>query len=284
MCHRFSLSSQNVAQETAADTRRISRHHHRLLPFPHQILHPLLSAQISTSGGWPNITPQSTSGLDTSPIVIDLIKHLPYIDEADAREMITNIHYKSDVVDYSRLTAQDFSSGLVNNGEDSIREWVEEMEQRKKDNPSDDEKEEDDDDDDDGTSSTDSNWWDDDDPDDITLQNIIILAQGYESGGRTLILDVPRGNIFEDVVRCNLLSGQEISSYFANLRDKLERLDFVPVRGEFYEDVGQTEEGIVRAIEYKRIYRKFGWPGEGYRKEEALAAVEAYRLSREDDY
>jgi hypothetical protein len=72
--------------------------------------------------GWPNITPETTKGFDKAPYIIDLMKHLRYIDEADAQEMITNIHYKCDVVDYSVLTAEDFAGERPHVGENGL-EW-----------------------------------------------------------------------------------------------------------------------------------------------------------------
>jgi hypothetical protein len=112
---------------------------------------------------------------------------------------------------------------------------------------------------------------------------MLYLALGYESGGRSIVLDVFKGIIHEDVERCNLLPGVEVESFFEDLREKYERLEYVPVRGEFYEDVSEIEdeggENEATSKQFKRIYRKFGWPGEGYRKAEALAAVEAHRRS-----
>jgi hypothetical protein len=117
---------------------------------------------------------------------------------------------------------------------------------------------------------------------------------GYESGGRILLLDVHKGIIHEDIVRYNLVSGVWIEDFFDDMKDKLRRLDCVPVRGEFYEGVPEVEDdGPVPETAdpsldeddeehvklFKRIYRKFGWPGEGYRKDEALEAVEKYRVS-----
>jgi len=43
------------------------------------------------------------------------------------------------------------------------------------------------------------------------------------------------------------------------------------------ESLDEHDEEHVKVC--KRIYRKFGWPGEGYRKDEATEAVEKYRMS-----
>jgi hypothetical protein len=93
---------------------------------------PACSLKHPPPGGWPNITPETTKGFNKAPYVIDLMKHLPYIDEADAQEMITNIHYKSDVVDYSVLTAEDFASERPHVGENGLKWTIKQQEERKR--------------------------------------------------------------------------------------------------------------------------------------------------------
>ena len=93
---------------------------------------PSSSLKFPPPGGWPNITENTTKGFDKAPCVIDLMKHLPYIDEAGAGEMITNIHYKSDVVDYSTLMAEDFAGERPYSGEEGLRAWAEEQEEDEK--------------------------------------------------------------------------------------------------------------------------------------------------------
>jgi hypothetical protein len=258
---------------------------------------PSLSLKHSPPGGLSNINEETTKGLKKAPCVIDLMKHLPYIDEADAHEMITNIHYKCDVVDYSRLTAEDFASELPYSGEGALRWRVEEQEEEEKnrneegeedaksqaveeDDEDQDQEENDEEGDDNDTIST---WSYDSQSDEIILTNMLCLATGYESGGRNLVLDVFNGIIHEDIVRCDSLSGVWVEDFFDNLRGKYERLEHVPVRGEFYEDVGDIEdeggEDEDEGKQFKRIYQKFPWPGEEYRKDEAMAAVEAHRRS-----
>lgn len=87
-----------------------------------------------------------------------------------------------------------------------------------------------------------------------------------------------------------MLDGVDIATFFRSIRDKLERLEWVPVPGpdwayELYEDVPELEEGAreddaerdgwpdPRAREFKRIYRRFGWPGQGYNKDGCLKAI-----------
>jgi hypothetical protein len=120
------------------------------------------------------------------------MNYLRYIDETDSREMLTDIHYKSDVVDYSAFTREDFERGRVLGGEEGVRQWVEGMgnERRETGNESDtngedSEDEEEKDSNDAGTLDDDSNSSDqdyDNDPDNIDLENILVLSLGYESG------------------------------------------------------------------------------------------------------
>lgn len=273
------------------------------------------------AGGWPNITAEATISLDKSPVVIEVMKHLPYIDEAESGEMITNIHYKSDVVDYSTYTAEDFERYDVSYGEDGLKVCIEEMEEHRREeeenhqedenNDTNEDEENNNNEDEEGSEEEETNSDDEDapndegyssdegedygdDPDDVDIKDILLLSMGYESGGRILLLDVHKGIIHEDIVRCNLVSGVWIEDFFDDMKDKLRRLDCVPVRGEFYEGVPEVEdngpvpetadESLDEHDEehvkvFKRIYRKFGWPGEGYKKDEALEAVEKYRVS-----
>jgi hypothetical protein len=270
--------------------------------------------------GWPNITPATTKGFRKSQAVIDLIKHLPYIDEKESKKMITNIHYKSDVLDYSVRTPEDFAEnnmcigemGLVDKIEEIEADWaayeegdddeeeVEELEDIREEEEdvemgdaegagADDVPAESEDEDEDGNRGP---W--NEDPDEIVLENVIVLSQGYENGGRDIILDVVKGVIYEDVLGRSLQEGVEVKAFFKDLRDRYETLEMVPVPGHMYEDapeIGDEElaedpfaiadrekAGIEIQKRFKQIYREHGWPGESYKKEEALAAVKAFNL------
>ncbi|KAF2629316.1 hypothetical protein BU25DRAFT_456991 [Macroventuria anomochaeta] len=254
-------------------------------------------------GGWPNISPETTKGFPRSPIVIDLLRRLPYIDEGDAGTMTTNIHYKSDVVDYSTWEphqwAEDDQSGAL-----SVQQWVEELEERKRDKPKDEEEEEGylwyQDEGRDKDADDEENWFDGDDPEDIKLEHMIVIADGYESGGRAIVLDVVKGNIYEDILACSgLKSEMAVEDYFDDLKTKFEKLEMVPVpglghhEGTLYGDIegvpevhefdkSFTADDKDAAQQYKKIYQSFGWPGETYRKEEALAAIRAHAQRRSE--
>ena len=74
-------------------------------------------------------------------------------------------------------------------------------------------------------------WSDGDNPDEMKLKHMIVLADDYESGGRSIVLDISKGNIHEDRLECNLLSEVPIESFFDGLESNLETLEFVPVPG-----------------------------------------------------
>lgn len=251
--------------------------------------------------GWANITPETTKRSGKSALVIDLIKHLPYIDEADAREEITNIHYKCDVVDYSSRTAEEFAD--IAGSEYSLVYWIERLEEKKskhsvEENTNDATEDatqtsEDADtaerssennnteEDCDSTKNEDlascDSWGLSDDPVRSDLPNFITIAEGYESGGRMIILDVLKGVIYEDIIRYTNLGAVDVVDFFRDLKGQFERLELVPIRGTMFEDEYDTDE---EAQEYKDIYRQYGWPHESFRKEEALAAIEECRQRR----
>jgi hypothetical protein len=237
-------------------------------------------------GGWPNITNKNTAGFGKSQCVIDLLKFLPYIDDTDAHQMITNIHYKCDVVDYSTITPEGFSGKRIHYGEMGIQYVADQQEEERKQeeaakaagDATDDEPE-----DSDSDSAAESSF----NPDILRMENMFALAKGYESGGRSLVLDVVNGTIHEDVIRCNQIDPVDAREFFEGLRRQFETLEMVPVMGELYENVSEVgddeeiEESGVDKV-FKRIYRQHGWPGTGYRKEEALEAVERERERLEE--
>ncbi|KAK1230858.1 hypothetical protein PQX77_006043 [Marasmius sp. AFHP31] len=212
-------------------------------------------------GGWPNITTDATAGFGKSPLVVDLLRHLPYIEE-DGRANLHNIHYKCNVLDYSTRTAQDFASGRIKNGEIEM------------------------------------SW------DGPVSENVVVLAEGYESGGRNILLDVETGEITVEEIRCQRDCQMDLKEYFEGLRRTYERLEIVPVPGnEPFEGLGglgdEDSEELKNPLEMNRngeddsilddydakwirkIYRDYGWPGPQYRKAEALAAVGEFTSIRD---
>ncbi|KAH3992195.1 hypothetical protein HBH98_228760 [Parastagonospora nodorum] len=247
-------------------------------------------------GGWPNITEETTRNSNKAPVVIDLIKHLPYIEDDDCgykSGFVRYIHYKSVVVDYSVYTPEQFEEGDLGQGEEGLQIWAEELEAEKAEAGDDDQEEEEDDEDDEqgdndnyaqSQHSNDSGvsdlsfaeeeepFWEDDDEDyEIKLRNLIVLALGHESGGRTLILDVRKCEIHEDIVRFMNVSPVPVRKFFDDLREDFEKLILVPTP----EEIEEAEDGNTGddTQEYIDIWKECGWPGEGFKKEEALVKI-----------
>lgn len=258
---------------------------------------PESSLKFPPPAGWPSITPETTKGFPRSPMVIDLLKHLPYIDEEHAGQMITHINYKCDVADYSVMTPDQWATDDQWQAY-SVKEWIEEIQESKRDESQDADEEEGylwyrDDEDRDRSADEEENWFDGDEEEDMKLENMVVLANGYESCGLTLILDVFKGIIHEDQQEASGLTGEMcVEDYFDKLKSQLEQLVMVPVPGDvdhegefwdprtaipvdiFDESVPFDEDEDVR--ECQKIYKSFGWPSETYRKEEAVAAIQAY--------
>jgi hypothetical protein len=244
---------------------------------------PESSLKYPPPGGWPDITPETTKKFNKMPLVVDLLKHLPYIDKKHAGEMITHVQYKCDVVDWSVYTTEDFNREGASNyrtAEAGIRHWISSIEEEQKrqgeigeidakDNGND--------------SGDESDGWGEEweifdpgsDPEVTDRPNLIGIAQGYESCGRDFTLDVFKGVMYDDQIRCNFLGGWDVEEFFQELQQKFESLELVPIRGEMLE--ADYEE----VNEYREIYRSHGWPGGNFKKEEALAAVEIFRQRRE---
>jgi hypothetical protein len=258
---------------------------------------PELSLKFPPPGGWPSITPETTEGFPRSPMVIDLLKHLPYIDEEHAGTMITHINYKCDVADYSTMTPEQWAEDDQWQA-DNLKEWIDEIRESKREESQDEDGWEEGylwyrDEDRDKSADKEENWFDGDEEEDMKMENMIVLASGYESGGLNLILDVFKGEIHEDQIRASGLTGHApVEDYFGDLKSKLERLEIVPIpgygrrEGDFWEgataipvdvfgeSVTFDENEDVR--ECQKIYKSFAWPGEAYRKEEAVAAIQTY--------
>ena len=226
--------------------------------------------------GWPNITEETTKNSNKAPVVIDLIKHLPYILDnwnGDESQFVRHIHYKSVAVDYSLYTPEQFEEDNLDQGKEGLQNWAGELEAEKAeaaDDGDDDEEEEEEDeeeneeDDEQGDDahsqhSKDSGvsdlsfaekeepFWEDDDEDyEIKLRNLIVLALGHESGGRTIILDVRKREIHEDIVRFMNVSPVPIRKFFDNLRGRFEKFVLVPTPEDIEEGGSETQMMICR--------------------------------------
>lgn len=128
------------------------------------------------------------------------------------------------------------------------------------------------------------------DGDPVDWRDVICIAEGHESGGRMLFLDVVQGEITEDIVRCDLLGPVDVVEYLKGLKEEWSTLRLIYCTGrlvieaEKIEDVeGEVDVEVVKKqrgkwgtevdVRWMRsIYRRYGWP-ENFRQEEAEREV-----------
>ncbi|KAK1770254.1 hypothetical protein QBC33DRAFT_556675 [Phialemonium atrogriseum] len=228
---------------------------------------PANSVKLPPPSGWPNMTPVACAGLDKTPFAIDVLRHLPYIDELHVKSNETNIDYKCNAVDYSKFTSDNFST---------YREeefWALE-------------------------------WQGVDEEERISgIKHVVMIAEGYESGGIVLLLDTFTGTIFEEIVRTD--SGVRLppDEYFRSRMERLRKLDQIFVAGfdPWKEDGNISSDDFEAAYDadhmesqgepvwaegdfdqdemflwVRHLHRKFGWPGPDWKKGECMEAVEDF--------
>ncbi|KAI1082819.1 hypothetical protein F5B20DRAFT_485852 [Whalleya microplaca] len=213
-------------------------------------------------GGWPNITPENCSGFGKSDFVVDLIKHLPYIDQGEkgadnyySYNQAVDIHYKCNVIDYSHATAEDFGGEYIKSGEIAAEG--------------------------EGPVTADT----------------VALGNGHESGGRDILLDTKRGEVIEEQIAYQRNCEADVREYFADLKRQYEQLKLIPIPGyEIAENIAEVE-GVpdlrrqdddnrffpsdVEVQYIRHIYRSHGWPTPEFRKEEALDAIRKFIRERD---
>jgi hypothetical protein len=216
-------------------------------------------------GGWPGYTPENCAGFK-SDLTIDVLRHLPYLGwgETDYDDSRAHIHYKSRLIDYSAFDRAAFT------GNDYLWEGY----------------------DDDG-----------DDGDVPVPEHVFLFAEGYESGGRTVFVDLLEGRVVEIELRCDTRD-LGIREYFADLKEKFRNLELIPVPGREMIEVRSvpvtideaggtvTEEEVLAQdqdffgytdldVRYARqLYRSFGWPDD-FRRDEAFRAMAGLKEKRE---
>lgn len=132
-----------------------------------------------------------------------------------------------------------------------------------------------------------------------------LLARGYESGGRNMILNTATGELLVDMIRYNVEYVGDLVQYLDGLKEEYRSLTIVPVLGEEaraenlspeeeadeskVEDILKTEiraseEPLWTDLDFRwarHLYRSHGWPGPDYKKNDALKAIEVYKARRE---
>lgn len=214
-------------------------------------------------GGWPNITAESCSGVGKTDFAVDVLRHLPFIAE-DGRQNFHNIEYKSDVVDYSKDTRERLRDSEVHFG--LMIKY--------------------------GSKSP-------------VVEQTLVIALGNEDGGMVLYFDTRSGVMYEEIVQIGNGVRLPVREYFEYKMKQCRNLRQVFVPGEdaygggFYEDeVPYDAAAMEKAGEpsqpdewfdlehqtdldwVRHLYRKFGWPGKAWRKEEGLKAIAEYAERR----
>lgn len=222
-------------------------------------------------GGWPNITPAKCSDFGKSDFVIDVLRHLPYIRQDDTSSHIDDL---SNVVDYSKTRPSDLAAYDTRYRKGDAR-WSRGPEFRYK----------------------------------------VAVAKAHSvcTAGVDIILDTRTGEVFEEFLRSaggGEATALPVRDYFARKMGMCRELRMVFVPGNHvYVDrqyrEGEVDEGppydaevmermgepvgpaygFRLALEMDRdwvchLYRKFGCPGNNWKKEEGLKAIMEYRDRR----
>ncbi|KAH7091015.1 hypothetical protein BKA62DRAFT_761409 [Auriculariales sp. MPI-PUGE-AT-0066] len=126
--------------------------------------------------------------------------------------------------------------------------------------------------------------------------HVVVIAKGYESGGRDILIDTEEGTIIVEEIRCGL----ELNGYYRDLgliiipgSDPIEAyrrrdgLTNIPIK-ELPDPMAQSADDYfpteTDARWIRLLYRSYGWPTASFRKEEALRAVAEYVAFREQPF
>lgn len=149
---------------------------------------------------------------------------------------------------------------------------------------------------------------------------VVCIAQGWESGGIDLMLDVQRGEIVEEMIRYQRNGEFEVGEYLEGLKERYRTLKMIPCCGRLTMSAGfaperEEGEGEITEVEFARqeerlrkeaeekgwpswdwtrpthldvqylrqIYRRCGWP-DAFRREEAEKAVEELMAREEEEW
>jgi hypothetical protein len=204
--------------------------------------------------GWDTALFPTTIVSSKSEDVVALMQHLPYFTE---NQKSTHIHYKSKLVDYTDVEGHDNAEMY-----DGFLEDV-------------------------------GAWLDHDDDMVNRRSDLLVIAGGYESGGRTFILDVLRGEMIEDIIRCNTCGPVDVNDFLEDLKNKLRSLELIPCPGRETQEtaagpanaVAISEEEVRAQTEHwgtdldlqfvRQVYRQYGWPHD-FRRTEATSFIEDF--------
>ncbi|CAG9976174.1 unnamed protein product [Clonostachys byssicola] len=212
--------------------------------------------------GWPAMTTAACAVLGKTPFAIDVLRHLPYISNSHRHFDITNLDYRCDAVDYSDLDPEELPR------KDVEEAWADELQ---------------------GEQGP-------EDGDRISnFKHVVMVANTVHTGGVVLLLDTFSGKIFEQFVICGSGVRLPVGEYFASRMERIRKLQLIFINWMDPQDM--DDAGIDLEVEYdpgpkdsegepasdrdtkelvgwvRHLYRKFGWPGSDYKKEECMKAI-----------
>lgn len=216
-------------------------------------------------GGWPSYTPENCAGFK-SDFAIEVLRNLPYLDSR------ASDHSDSLGQIHYKSHLVDYTTFDVELLTDHDYLWVGDQ---------------------------------DSEDEEAVPDHAFQFAKGFESGGRTLFLDVLEGKVFEVEIRCDAFD-EDLEDYFEDLKEKYRNLELIPCPGEKMIEVsawglGPEEPGEVVSeeevlmqtdmiwgthldIRYTRqLYRAYGWPN-AFRRDEALREIGGLIEKRKASY
>ncbi|MEV2194813.1 hypothetical protein AB0I02_28115 [Streptomyces phaeochromogenes] len=149
-------------------------------------------------------------------------------------------------------------------------------------------------------------WIDEETEEDAPVpDHAFIFAQGFESGGRTIFLDVLEGKVLEVEIRCDAFH-EDLKKYFEDLKEKYRTLELIPcpdqemieasawrVPPEKPGEVFSEEEVLMQTVESwgthldiqytRQLYRAYGWP-DAFRRDEAFREIKELIEKRNAQY
>jgi hypothetical protein len=186
--------------------------------------------------------------------VVALMQRLPYFKE---NQKSTHVHYKSKLIDYTDVNGHGHAEM-----HDSFLEDL-------------------------------CAWFNQGDESTYRRSDLLIISGGYESGGREFILDVLRGEIVEDIIRCDTCDPVDVKEFLEDLKNKSRSLELIPCPGRETQvtaagpakPVAISEEEVRAQTEswgtdldlqfVRQVYRQYGWAHD-FRRTEAVDHIEDF--------
>ncbi|CAK1367619.1 hypothetical protein CB0940_11592 [Cercospora beticola] len=193
--------------------------------------------------------------------VVELMRRVPYFKE---NEKSTHVHYKSKLVDYTNGEQH----GIAENEDELVKDLCEVWCSKG------------------GI---------------VDHQRLLVIAGGYESGGRTLILDVLHGEITEEIIRHITCPAVDIKEFFEKVEEEYRSLQLIPCPGRETQEAHRVPERAEEISEeevkaqtgewfgftdldwqfVRQVYRRCGWP-DAFRRQQAVELIGDFMASNKD--